>query len=84
MAHWLHRLLNPQSIAIVGASERHGSLGASTQRQLLDSGYRGDIFPVNPKYPSLCGQTCYPDLVLILYFIERQKTEGKRHNTTIQ
>ena len=62
MAHWLHRLLNPQSIAIVGASERHGSLGASTQRQLLDSGYRGDIFPVNPKYPSLCGQTCYPDL----------------------
>jgi len=62
MAHRLHRLLNPQSIAIVGASERSGSLGASTQRQLQDSGYRGDIFPVNPKYRSLYGQTCYPDL----------------------
>jgi len=62
MAHWLHRLLNPQSIAIVGASERSGSLGAITQRQLLDSGYRGDIFPVNPKYQSLFGQTCYADL----------------------
>ena len=62
MAHWLHRLLNPQSIAIVGTSERSDSLGASTQRQLLDSGYRGDIFAVNPKYQSLFGQTCYPDL----------------------
>jgi len=62
MAHCLHRLLNPQSIAIVGASERSGSLGAITQRQLLDSGYRGDIFPVNPKYRSLFGQTCYADL----------------------
>ena len=62
MAHWLNRLLNPQSIAIVGASERSGSLGAITQRQLLDSGYRGDIFPVNPKYQSLFGQTCYADL----------------------
>ena len=62
MAHWLHRLLNPQGIAIVGASERSGSLGAITQQQLLDSGYRGDVFPVNPKYQSVFGQTCYPDL----------------------
>jgi acyl-CoA synthetase (NDP forming) len=62
MAHWLHRLLNPQSIAIVGASERHGSLGAITQRQLHDSGYNGEIFAVNPRYQSICGQACYPDL----------------------
>jgi acyl-CoA synthetase (NDP forming) len=65
MAHWLHRLLNPHSIAIVGASERNGSLGAITQRQLLDSGYNGEVFLVNPKYPSICGQTCYPDLEVL-------------------
>jgi acyl-CoA synthetase (NDP forming) len=73
MAHWLHRLLNPQSIAIVGASERVASLAAITHRQLLDSGYRGDIYPVNPKYQQLHGTPCYaalndlpviPDLVI--------------------
>jgi len=62
MAHWLHRLLNPRSIAIVGASERSNGLGAITHRQLLDSAYRGEILPVNPKYQSVFGQTCYASL----------------------
>lgn len=60
--HWLRRLLNPQSIAVVGASERPGSLAAITQRQLIDSGYRGELFAVNPKYDSLYGTSCYADL----------------------
>jgi acyl-CoA synthetase (NDP forming) len=62
MAHWLDRLLNPQSIAIVGASARAGSLAASTHRQLSDSGYRGSIYSVNPRYQSLHGQPCYASL----------------------
>jgi acyl-CoA synthetase (NDP forming) len=62
MAHWLHRLLNPRSIAIVGASERSNGLGAITHRQLLDSAYHGEIFPVNPKYQSVLGRTCYASL----------------------
>ena len=62
MAHWLDRLLNPQTIAIVGASERVGSLAAMTSRQLSDSGYRRKVYPVNPKYQSLHGQTCYASL----------------------
>ena len=44
MAHRLQRLLNPQSIAIVGASERVGSLAAITHQQLVDSGC--DVFVV--------------------------------------
>ncbi len=62
MAHWLQRLLNPRTIAIVGASERTSSLAAITHRQLLDCGFDGDIFAVNPKYQSILGQTCYPSL----------------------
>jgi len=62
MAHWLDRLLNPQSIAIVGASERSSSLGAITHRQLLDCGYSGEIYAVNPKYQRLLGQDCYASL----------------------
>ena len=73
MAHWLHRLLNPRTIAIVGASERLSSLAAITQRQLQERGFDGEILAVNPKYQTIAGQTCYatlrqlpqvPDLVI--------------------
>jgi predicted CoA-binding protein len=47
----------------VGASEREDSLAAMTHRQLSDSGYDGDIYPVNPKYESLHGKPCYASLV---------------------
>lgn len=62
MAHWLQRLLSPKSIAIVGASEREGSLAATTHRQLLSSGYRGPVYSVNPKYRTLHGETCFASL----------------------
>jgi len=62
MAHRLHRLLNPQSITIVGASERSGSIAAVTHRQLLDCGFGGEVYSVNPKYPVLHANTCYPGL----------------------
>ncbi len=62
MTHWLKPLLSPQSIAIVGASERTGSLGASTYQQLIDSAYPGDLYSVNPRYPELHSQPCYASL----------------------
>jgi len=63
MPHWLAPLLSPSSIAIVGASENEGSLAAGTHRQLVDSGYKNDIFSVNPKYKYLHGKTCYASLL---------------------
>jgi len=62
MQHWLSSLLSPKSIAIVGASERPGSLAASTYHQLLESGYSGQLFSVNPKYQQLYNQPCFASL----------------------
>ena len=62
MAHWLTRLLSPQSIAIVGASERPGSIAATTHRQLSRSGYPGQVFSVNPTYVRLHGERCHATL----------------------
>ena len=62
MAHWLTPLLSPRSIAIVGASERPGSIAASTHRLLRESGFAGPVYPVNPKYDRLHDDTCYPGL----------------------
>ncbi|MBX3663895.1 MAG: CoA-binding protein, partial [Burkholderiales bacterium] len=58
----LQSLLSPRSIAILGASADLNKVNGRTLRFLLEKGYRGSIFPVNPKYDSIAGLRCYPDL----------------------
>jgi acetyltransferase len=55
----LEHLFAPKSVALVGASERPGSLGATLLHNLLAGGFKGEVWPVNPKYDSLAGQRCY-------------------------
>jgi len=56
-------LLNPASIAIVGASDRNGSWAKRVFRVLKRGGYKGTIYPVNPRVETVWdGLTCYPDL----------------------
>jgi acyl-CoA synthetase (NDP forming) len=59
---WLKPLLEPRSIAIVGASERQGSFGRTTLDQTLAGGAKVPIYPVNPKQKEMLGLTCYPSL----------------------
>lgn len=54
----LSRLANPQSIAILGASERP-SIGRTLLTSLERLGYPGHIYPINPKYSQLAGHRCY-------------------------
>ncbi|MDR2188079.1 MAG: acetate--CoA ligase family protein [Azonexus sp.] len=56
----LDRILNPGSIAIVGASPRAGSFGERLQKNLAD--FEGRVFLVNAKYQELDGLPCYPSL----------------------
>lgn len=57
----LQPLLNPSSIAIIGASERP-SLGRSLLASADLIGFRGSVYPINPKYQELLGKTCYPSI----------------------
>ena len=45
----LERFVQPESIAVIGASDRQGSLGGAIVRNLLEAGYEGKIQPVNSK-----------------------------------
>ena len=54
-------LLNPASIAIVGASER-AKWATQIFANLRAFGYPGKIFPVNPRLAHVWGSACYPDL----------------------
>ena len=58
----LSRFLNPRGIAIVGVSSDASRIGGQALRLLTDFGYKGRIYPVNPKYTDVKGIACYPDL----------------------
>lgn len=58
----IDRLLNPRSVAIVGASDRPGSLGASVLKNLVGSNFPGEIHLVNPKRDEIGGRPCVPDV----------------------
>ncbi len=62
MGHKLDPLLNPRSIAIVGASDDAGRIGGMPIDLLTRFGYRGDIHPVNPKYDTVFGLRCHPSI----------------------
>ncbi len=53
-------MLRAGSVAVVGASNRPGSVGELTLRQLVTGGYEGEVFPVNPSYEQLAGRPCLP------------------------
>jgi acetyltransferase len=56
----LNRLFNPKRIAVIGASEREGSIGAKILQNLTNSGYTGQVFPVTPFRQTVQGLTAYP------------------------
>ncbi|MFM0262538.1 bifunctional acetate--CoA ligase family protein/GNAT family N-acetyltransferase [Paraburkholderia sediminicola] len=49
----LDALFRPKSVAVIGASERPGSTGAMVWARVLEGGFEGPIWPVNPKYETL-------------------------------
>jgi len=55
-------LFHPRAIAVVGASANPQSQGYRYVRHLLDYGYRGEIYPVNPRLEELLGLRAYPSL----------------------
>ncbi|NHZ80866.1 GNAT family N-acetyltransferase [Massilia sp. CCM 8695] len=70
----LHQLFAPRSVAIIGASARPNSVGATVLRNVIEGGFTGAVYPVNPKYDNLAGLRVYarvsalpaaPDLAII-------------------
>ncbi|MBT2129675.1 bifunctional acetate--CoA ligase family protein/GNAT family N-acetyltransferase [Aliiroseovarius lamellibrachiae] len=58
-AHPLNTLFNPKSVAVFGASVTSNSVGALTYANLLSGGYKGAIYPVNPKHKGLGEVACF-------------------------
>jgi len=58
----LNRIFNPKRIAVVGASDREGAIGAKIFSNLTGTGYTGTVFPVNPFRQTVQGLTAYPSI----------------------
>ncbi len=57
--HYLTPLFEPAAVAVIGATERAGAVGAVLIRNMLEAKYRGELFAVNPKHRSVLGVPCF-------------------------
>ncbi|MEV8564896.1 acetate--CoA ligase family protein [Streptomyces sp. NPDC051322] len=59
----MRRLMQPRSVAVIGASSEEGKIGNSVMRNLIDGGFPGDIHPVNPKADDILGRKAYKSVM---------------------
>jgi acetyl coenzyme A synthetase (ADP forming)-like protein len=55
----MNRLMNPRSVAVIGASDAEGKIGNSVMKNLINGGYAGEIHPINPKADEIMGRKAY-------------------------
>jgi acetyltransferase len=53
---------NPASVAVIGATDREGSVGGTVLKNLLTGTYKGRVYAVNPRRPEILGMPCYPSI----------------------
>ena len=61
----LEAIFSPRAVAVIGASEKAGSVGRSILWNLIRSPFGGTVYPVNPKRPNVLGIRAYPSIAAI-------------------
>jgi acetyl coenzyme A synthetase (ADP forming)-like protein len=59
----MKRIMNPRSIAVIGASAEDGKIGNSVMKNLINGGYKGDIYPIHPKADTILGRKVYKSVL---------------------
>ena len=60
--HELEPVFNPRSIAVIGASRREGTIGQQVTKNLIEGGFPGPIYPINPGATEILGLKAYPSM----------------------
>src|SRR5436190_3037018 len=61
----LDAIFRPRSLAVIGASRERGTIGAEILHNLLQHGFQGPVYPVNPKADSVHSVRAYPSIEMI-------------------
>ncbi|WP_157248061.1 acetate--CoA ligase family protein [Nonomuraea typhae] len=64
------RIFRPRAIAVIGASAEQGKIGNSVMRNLINGGYQGRIFPINPKAADIMGLPAYKSIADVPYEVD--------------
>jgi acetyl coenzyme A synthetase (ADP forming)-like protein len=57
------RIMKPRAVAVVGASDADGKIGNSVMKNLINGGYPGEIYPINPKTDEVLGKKAYKSVL---------------------
>jgi acetyltransferase len=60
--HYLTSLFEPKSVAVIGASDRENSVGNILFKNILESGYKGRLYPINTKHDTVQGVQAYKSI----------------------
>ena len=60
--HYLNSLFEPKSVAVIGASNRDNSVGNILFKNIISSGYKGRLYPVNPKHETILEIKAYKSI----------------------
>ena len=55
----MNRIMKPKAVAVIGASSESGKIGNSVMKNLINGGYKGEIFPIHPKADEILGKKVY-------------------------
>lgn len=66
----LQEFFSPKSIAVIGATEKPNSVGMKVFKNLIQGGYRGTLYAVNPKHIQVLGRLCFPSVARIQEHID--------------
>ncbi|MGC5340711.1 CoA-binding protein, partial [Escherichia coli] len=55
----MKRIMMPKAIAVIGASAEDGKIGNSVMKNLINGGYKGEIYPIHPKASEILGYKAY-------------------------
>src|SRR3982750_3121560 len=55
----MNRIMKPDAVAVIGASNEAGKIGNSVMKNLINGGYQGDIYPIHPKAEEIMGRKAY-------------------------
>src|SRR5581483_10214773 len=68
--HPLNAFFEPESIAVIGATEKAGSVGRTLLWNLMSNPFGGTVFPINPKRASVLGVKAYPNLAALPQLVD--------------
>jgi acetyl coenzyme A synthetase (ADP forming)-like protein len=55
----MNRIMKPKAVAVIGASAENGKIGNSVMKNLINGGYKGEIYPIHPKADEIMGKKVY-------------------------